>query len=198
MVHISAITSPTNWYLYWWVSWNISEVINENSLSAFNYLDDFSKEHQKVSLVNQQQKCLINGICDTFDINSNHFGPVILKQLKKFWKLNKRVIKCNMFLQIDQKLHRYNQISEWWRLWSLRQMPSPGNDSWVYKIHTRWIFQDGSMSENNCYEMLDICAKVHVFITKCTININFLTIPFGYMHILALWMAIFLSFISSE
>ena len=42
MLHISIITSPTNWYLYRWVSWNISEVINENSTSAFNYLDDFS------------------------------------------------------------------------------------------------------------------------------------------------------------
>ena len=29
MLHISAITSPTNWYLYRWVSWNISEVFNE-------------------------------------------------------------------------------------------------------------------------------------------------------------------------
>ena len=28
--------------LCWWVSWNISEVINENSLSAFNYMDDFN------------------------------------------------------------------------------------------------------------------------------------------------------------
>ena len=39
--YISVITSPTNWYLCRWVSWNISEVINENSTSAFNYLDDF-------------------------------------------------------------------------------------------------------------------------------------------------------------
>ena len=42
ILHISAIISPTNYYLYQWVSWNISEVINKNSLSAFNYLDDFS------------------------------------------------------------------------------------------------------------------------------------------------------------
>ena len=41
MRQISAITSPTNWYLYRWVNWNISEVTNENSTSAFNYLDDF-------------------------------------------------------------------------------------------------------------------------------------------------------------
>ena len=41
MLHISVITSPTNWYLYQWVIWNISEVINENSTSAFIYLDDF-------------------------------------------------------------------------------------------------------------------------------------------------------------
>ena len=45
MFHISAITFPTNWYLYRSVGWNISEVINENSLSAFNYLDDFSTFH---------------------------------------------------------------------------------------------------------------------------------------------------------
>ena len=42
MLHISVITSLTNWHLYRWVSWNMSEVINENSTSAFNYLDDFS------------------------------------------------------------------------------------------------------------------------------------------------------------
>ena len=42
MLHISVITSPTNGYLYCWVSWNISEVINENSTSAFNYWDGFS------------------------------------------------------------------------------------------------------------------------------------------------------------
>ena len=41
MLHISVITSPTNWYLYRWVSWNISKVINKSSTSAFNYLDDF-------------------------------------------------------------------------------------------------------------------------------------------------------------
>ena len=42
VLHISVITSPTNWYLHRWVSRNISEVINENSTSAFNYLYDFS------------------------------------------------------------------------------------------------------------------------------------------------------------
>ena len=44
MLHISVITSPTNWHLYQWVSWNISEakIINENSISAFNYLYDDS------------------------------------------------------------------------------------------------------------------------------------------------------------
>ena len=44
MLHISAIISPTDWYLYRWVNWNISEVIIENSLSAFNYWDDFSDD----------------------------------------------------------------------------------------------------------------------------------------------------------
>ena len=33
---------PYKLILYQWVSLNISEVINENSTSAFNYLDDFS------------------------------------------------------------------------------------------------------------------------------------------------------------
>ena len=31
------ITSPTNWYLYRWVSWNIPEVIDEKSTNAFSY-----------------------------------------------------------------------------------------------------------------------------------------------------------------
>ena len=43
MLHISVMTSFTNWYLYWWVSWNISQLISENSASVFNYWDDFSK-----------------------------------------------------------------------------------------------------------------------------------------------------------
>ena len=42
MLLISAIIFPTNWYLYQWASGSISEVINENSLSSFDYLDDFS------------------------------------------------------------------------------------------------------------------------------------------------------------
>ena len=42
MLHISVITSPTNWYLYRWVRWNISEAINEKSTSAFNYLNEFT------------------------------------------------------------------------------------------------------------------------------------------------------------
>ena len=35
----------------------------------------------------------------------------------------------NVFLKIDQKLHRYDQIAGLRRLRSLRQMLSPGNDS---------------------------------------------------------------------
>ena len=46
----------------------------------------FSNEHQTVLLVNHQEKCLINGICGTFDIKSNHFGLVIPKKAKKVWK----------------------------------------------------------------------------------------------------------------
>ena len=46
-----------------------------------------SKERQKVSPVNHQQKRLLNGICGTFDIKSNYFGPVIPKKLKKFGKI---------------------------------------------------------------------------------------------------------------
>ena len=45
-------------------------------------------------LVVHQQKCLIIGIRGTFDIKSNHFGPVMPRKLKGFEKLDKRVIKC--------------------------------------------------------------------------------------------------------
>ena len=37
--------------------------------------------------VNHLQKCLINVICGTFDIKSNHFGPVIPKTLEKFQRI---------------------------------------------------------------------------------------------------------------
>ena len=38
---------------------------------------------------------LINGICGTFDIKSNYFGPVVpIKALKSFEKLDKMAIKC--------------------------------------------------------------------------------------------------------
>ena len=47
----------------------------------------FINEHQKIPSVNCQQKCLINGICSTFDIKPNYFGPVIPKKLSKFWKI---------------------------------------------------------------------------------------------------------------
>ena len=53
----------------------------------------FRKEHQKVPLVNHRQKYFINGICGTFDITTNYFGPVIPEKLKKIEKLNQRVIK---------------------------------------------------------------------------------------------------------
>ena len=53
--------------------------------------------------VNHQQKSLINGILGTFDIKSNHFGPVIPKQLKGFEKLDKRyVIKCKKRVFINR------------------------------------------------------------------------------------------------
>ena len=32
------------------------------------FLSNFSNENQKVPPVNHQQKCLINGICGTFDL----------------------------------------------------------------------------------------------------------------------------------
>ena len=47
----------------------------------------FSNERQTVLLVNNQKKSLINGICGTFDIKSNHLGLVIPKNLKKFGKI---------------------------------------------------------------------------------------------------------------
>ena len=66
-----------------------------------------------MSPFNHQQKCLINGICGIFDMKSNHVGKVIPKKPKSLQKLDNRAIKCkkNMFLKIDQKLHRYDQIS---------------------------------------------------------------------------------------
>ena len=48
-----------------------------------------------------------------------------------------------MLLKIDQKLHRYDQISGRRCLWSLRQMLSPSNDSWIcggYVHHRFWDF----------------------------------------------------------
>ena len=78
MLHISFITSPTNWYLYWWVSWNISEVINENSTSAFNYLDDFRllknvrcKNGCAMSIIGKLD--LLFGFNDSITLSSNKF-----------------------------------------------------------------------------------------------------------------------------
>ena len=63
-----------------------------------------------------------------------------LKSQKSLQKLDKRAIKCkNVFLKIDQKLHRYDQISGQRCLWSLRQM----EDSWIcwgYVYHRFWDF----------------------------------------------------------
>ena len=45
------------------------------------------------------------------------------------WRLTGGNFWC-LLLKIDKKLHRYNQIEEHRLLWSLKQMLSPGNDSW--------------------------------------------------------------------
>ena len=58
------------------------------------FLYIFSNEHQNVQSVNHPQKYLINGICGSFDMKSNYFGPLILKKLKKMEKLDKRAINC--------------------------------------------------------------------------------------------------------
>ena len=66
-----------------------------------------------MSPFNHQQKCLINGICGIFDMRSNHVGKVIPKKPEKsLQKLDKKQLKEeSVFLKIDQKLHRYDQIS---------------------------------------------------------------------------------------
>ena len=49
----------------------------------------------------------------------------------------------NVFLKTDHKLNRYDQISGRRCLWSLKQMLSPGNDSWIcwgYVYHRFWDF----------------------------------------------------------
>ena len=53
---------------------------------TFQFFDYFTNKHQKVPRVNNQQKCLINGICGTFDIKSHNFGPAIPRNLKRFEK----------------------------------------------------------------------------------------------------------------
>ena len=42
----------------------------------------------------QWKIAFINGICGTFEIKSNPFGPVIPNKLKRFERLDMRVIKC--------------------------------------------------------------------------------------------------------
>ena len=66
-----------------------------------------------MSPFNHQQKCLINGICGIFYMKSNHVGKVIPKKPKKVYKnwIRGRLNAKNMLLKIDQKLHRYDQIS---------------------------------------------------------------------------------------
>ena len=41
----------------------------------------FGSEHQKVSAVNHQQKCNINGIFCTFDMKSKH-------EVKRLWSID--------------------------------------------------------------------------------------------------------------
>ena len=96
-----------------------------------------------MSPCNHQQKCLINGICGIFDMKSNHVGKVIPKKPKvyKNW-IRGRLNARNVFLKIDQKLHRYDHISGRRCLWSLRQMLSPGNDSWICWGYVYHRFRD--------------------------------------------------------
>ena len=66
-----------------------------------------------MSPFSHQQKCLINGICGIFDMKSNHVGKMIPKKPKKVYKNWIRGLSNakNVFLKIDKKLHRYDQIS---------------------------------------------------------------------------------------
>ena len=76
--------------------------LNHAMIWSCSFLSIFSNEHQKVPPVNHRQKCLINGICGTFDMKSNYFGPVIPKSQESFEKLEKRVIKCKQCVSINR------------------------------------------------------------------------------------------------
>ena len=57
-------------------------------------------------------------------------------------------------LSIDQKLHRYDQISGWRRLSSLRQLLSPGDHSW-------W---DCKNMSNNEFCDISVFCKIYFFL----------------------------------
>ena len=60
-----------------------------------------------------------------------YFMSKVPQILKHFcWWLTSGTFRCSL-RKIYKRLHRYDQIAEWRRLWSLRQMLYPGNDSWV-------------------------------------------------------------------
>ena len=58
--------------------WFTGKKVNVKPQMQVTSLSIFSNEHRKALPVNHQQECLlINGISGTFDIKSNHLGPVI-------------------------------------------------------------------------------------------------------------------------
>ena len=98
LLHISAITSPANWHLYRWVSWNISEVINKNSLSAFNYLDDFTYIFNNWKMNNKQQSCT-NENCMSRTQEQKGFIPHWYQELSR--------LKSGVSTWIHRKCHSY-------------------------------------------------------------------------------------------
>ena len=86
-----ALCIRENWYLYRWVSWPISEVINENSTSAFIYWDDFrsvllsgtKRVHLwKWSGLEQRRSRVVPWACKPNTIDDSAKGGLI-----QFWEL---------------------------------------------------------------------------------------------------------------
>ena len=53
----------------------------------WSFLSILSDKHQNVPPVNRQQKRIINGIFDTFEVKLNYFGPAIPPKPKELWKI---------------------------------------------------------------------------------------------------------------
>ena len=84
----------------YWVSWNISEAINENSTttSAFNYLDDFSIKMNK-----QRKFCIVEILQISTSCEARILTCAILKRFANFGgeaRRNQRYII--VWIEVDQ------------------------------------------------------------------------------------------------